>query len=210
MATFSTIERSQTATAQNRALLVRDSCKILRATSITNTLACRSIFNAQWRKTCRILQRSHTVKYDLAAKPRLYCIVRAQFRFKFIRCYVANLLNLYAQRHKFRLKFFAAEYFVSTRSQNIPQMQLHYETRPTKHRAPNGFLSHGLLHNDFWRAARALALQISRCERRPQYSAHLLSKYEIFLPMYSRGKPNLQQLLLLVQSQDVSYRRGAI
>ena len=38
-------------------------------------------------------------------------------------------------------------------------------------------------------AARALALQISRCERRSQYSAHRFSEHEIFPPMYSRGKP---------------------
>lgn len=104
------IAQSQTATMQNRALLVRDSCKILRATSITNTLACQSIFNAQWRKTCRILQRSHTVKYDLAAKPRLYCIVRAQFRFKFIRCYVANFIKFTRVTINFVPKFYAAEH----------------------------------------------------------------------------------------------------
>ena len=57
------------------------------------------------------------------------------------------MLNLYAQLNKFHSKFYAAEY-VSTRSQNIPQMQLHYKTRPTKHRAPNSS-SHRSQYNVF-------------------------------------------------------------
>ena len=42
-----------------------------------------------------------------------------KFRFKFIRRYGANLLNLYAQLNKFHSKFYAAEY-VSTRVANQP------------------------------------------------------------------------------------------
>ncbi|WP_298979757.1 hypothetical protein [uncultured Campylobacter sp.] len=64
-------------------------------------------------------------------------------------------------------------------------MQLHYETRPTKHRAPNS-LSRGLLHNGFWRATRVLALQISRCERL-RYSATSLQRATNFSLIYSRA-----------------------
>ncbi len=131
----------------------------------------------------------------------------AKFRFKFICRYSANLFMRAATQISFRN--FTPQSIVNTRSQNIPYAAA-LRIIPTQNTARQTALSRSLLHNGFQRAARALALQISRCEQQPQYSAHRPSKHEIFLPMYSRGKPSLQQLLPLAQSQDVSYRRCAI
>ncbi len=168
---------------QNRTRVARGSCKILRHNIITNTLAYRSIFSARRCKTRHILQYSRTAKCDFAVK-RACTAGGTKFRFKFIRRYGANLLNLYAQLNKFHSKFYAAEY-VSTRSQNIPQMQLHYKTRPTKHRAPNSS-SRRSRSIDFWRATRIFALQISRCKRL-QYSATSLQRATNFPLMHSRA-----------------------
>ena len=59
------------------------------------------------RKTRRILQYSRTAKCDFAVK-RACTAGGTKFRFKFIRRYGANLLNLYAQLNKFHSKFYAA------------------------------------------------------------------------------------------------------
>lgn len=105
-------------------------------------------FSAHGRcKTRRIVQYSHTAKYDFAVK-RACTADGTKFCFKFIRRYVANFIKFMRTAINFILKFYVAEHVSTFASQNIPQMQLHYETRPTKHRAPNS-LSRGLRCTNF-------------------------------------------------------------
>lgn len=191
---------------QNRTRVARGSCKILRHNIITNTLAYRSIFSARRCKTRHILQYSRTAKCDFAVK-RACTAGGTKFRFKFIRRYGANLLNLYAQLNKFHSKFYAAEY-VSTRSQNIPQMQLHYKTRLTKHRAPNSS-SHRLRCTNFdvrhGRSHCKLAATYDRNTPLPAFSVR-----RTFQSCTHARQANTPTVSLARATINASYRQGAI
>lgn len=147
-------------------------------------------------------------KIQLRCKNAFVLADGAKFRFKFICRYSANLFMRAVTQISFKiLRRRACKHSLAKHTANAVALRNMPDKTP---RAKQLSVEQLATQRFLACAVRALALQISRCKQQPQYSAHRPSKHEIFLPMYSRGKPSLQQLLPLAQSQDVSYRRCAI
>ena len=134
------------------------------------------------RKTRRILQYSRTAKCDFAVK-RACTAGGTKFRFKFIRRYGANLLNLYAYARQ-------CKFFKILRRSDIAGC-VHIAKHTAKrcfrkirlHEIPHAkSLSRTLRprYVSFWRATRLLVRQISRHAaqvRTPLQSRHLKIAY---------------------------------
>ena len=81
----------------------RDSCKFtLRVVNMSINFQHAAVQNVPYLTT-----QPHC-KIQLRCKNAFVLADGAKFRFKFIRRYGANLLNLYAQLNKFHSKFYAA------------------------------------------------------------------------------------------------------
>jgi len=134
----------------------------------------------------------------------------AKFYFKFTRRYIANLLNLYAQLNKFHSKFYAVEHVSTFASQNISQMYPPRAVKTRLHKTPRTkqlvapLTIHRFLACDGYSRCKSVAAN--------DCNTPLLafSARQTFHSCTRTRQASLWQLFLFVQSQDVSYRRGAI
>ena len=171
---------------QNRARIVRGSCKILCRNIITNTLACRSIFSARAMQNAPQFTIQPHCKMRLSCKVRSHCkmprnfilnllATTAQISLNFTRCGINFVLKFYAAADIARCvhiaKHTAKRCFRKIRPHEIPHTKsLSRTLRPR--------------YVSFWRATRPLTRQISRHER-PQYFATSLQRAANFSLMYS-------------------------
>lgn len=198
----------------SRRLLARDSCKILRRNIIVNETRSRANrFSTRGGvNVLHLTQYSHTEKCSLATKTRLYLQTVRNFVLNLFAATSQILLNLCARQCKFHFKILCRSSAASTfASQNISQM---YPPRAVKTRLHKTPRAKQLCRAACYTMVFSVQHEHSRYKSVATYNRNTsilaFSTQQTFHSCTRARQASLWQLLLLAQSQDVSYRRSAI